>query len=274
MAAAPACAYYSQEDGERLNNEVYALQTQVNAMQQALAELQETEKQRKKQLAQMSAELADLSKSARRNDADIGVNIDEVRETIARLKGQVESFNQRVTDLEANTSKTQEELDLRFQNLAEQQKIEEAQSEEAKQEAIEEAKRRERLLSSPGELFKEVDTLIEKDQPQEARRLLRELMLRKEDDRSFERGRARAQFLVGETFFAEGNYQQAAAEYNTVRKNHGRSKWTAHAIYKLGRCFEQLNLPGDAKLFYQTVRKKYPRSEVAKEARARLKALN
>ena len=45
------------------------------------------------------------------------------------------------------------------------------------------------------------------------------------------------------------------------------------ALYKLGQCFEKLKLPDDAKLFYKEVREKYPKSSVAKDAKARLDAL-
>lgn len=267
------CAYYSQEDGQRLANEVYALQTQVTALQQALVALQENEKNQKQQLGHINKELSELSKIARRNDADITVQIDDMLETVARMKGRVEAYDERMSNLEASTSKVQEELDLRFQGLAEQQKIEAAKSEEEKQRAIEDAKKRERLLSNPKAVFKETESLIKTGKPAKARKLVRELQVSKKDDKSFSKYRAHAQFLLGETYFAEGNFQQAAAEYNAVRKKFARSKWMPNSLFKLGLCFEKLGMKGDAKLFYQTVRKKYRKHKVSKDAAKRLKAL-
>lgn len=268
-----SCAFYSQEDGERLNNEVYALQTQVTALQQSLSQLQEQEAEQRRQLAQMVGELAGLSKAARRNDADIGVQIDEVLETVARVRGQVESFNERVSTLEAQSSKVEEELEVRFQGLAEQQKIDEARSTEERKKAIDQARRRERLLGDSKAALAEVKKLLANKAPADARRLLRELILRNESARSFRKYRPEAQFLIGETYFAEKKYQQAAAEYNSVRTKHPKSPQVADALYKLGMCFEKLNLPKDAKLFYETVRKKYRRSKAGQEAKKRLDAL-
>lgn len=270
---APGCAYYGQEDGEKLANEVYALQTQVTALQQALAEQQENEKKQKQELAQLSQEIAELSKIARRNGADITVQIDDMLETVARMKGRVEGFDARLSSVEASTSKVQEELDLRFQGLAEQQKIDAAKSEEEKQKAIDAAKARERLLAEPKAVFEEAEALIGKGQPGEARRLVRELQVRNKENSRFKKFGAHAEFLLGETYFAEGNFQQAAALYNGVRKNYKRSRWLPPSLFKLGMCFEKLGMKEDAKLFYTTVRKKHRRHEVAKKAAERLKAL-
>lgn len=266
------CAYYGQQDGERLANEVYALQTQVSSQQQALNKLKAIEEEQKATIAKMSKELAQLSKHARRNDADITVQIDDMLETVARLKGRVEGYDERLSGVEASTSKVQEELDLRFQGLAEKQKIEAAKSEEEKSKAIEAARVRERLLADPKAVFKEADKLVSKGQPQEARKIVRELQVRNKENKKFKYA-ARAEFMLGETYFAEGNFQQAAALYNGVRKNHTRSRWLPEALFKLGMCFEKLGMKEDAKLFYERVRKKHRKHKVAKKAKARLKAL-
>lgn len=268
-----ACAYYPKEDGERLANEVYALQTQVTALQQALAQIQEDEKAQKAQLAQITQELAELSKIARRNDADITVQIDDMLETVGRMKGRVEGYDERLSAVEASSSKVQEELDLRFQELAEKQKVTLAKTEEEKAKAIEDTKKRERLLGDTDAAFKEVERLIGVGQPADARKLLRELQVRNKGKKDFSKYEAQVQFLIGETYFAEGSFQQAAAEYNAVRKKYSGSRWEADALFKLGLCFEKLNLAEDAKVLYETVKKKYKKNPVAKEAQKRLDAL-
>jgi TolA-binding protein len=267
-----ACGY-SQADGDRLKDEVYALQTQVTALQQSLSALQENEKAQKEQLVGMTAELGELSKAARRNDADLGVQLDTMMQDVARMKGTVESFAERVTGLEAGASKTQEELNLRFAGLDQKSKIDKASSEEDKKKAIEEAQQRERLLADPNAVFAEAKKSINGGKAGEARKLLRELILRKEGDKPFKKRIGEAQFLIGETYFAEDNFQQAAAEYNTVRKTYGDSDYVPNALYRLGNCFEKLKLLEDAKLFYQTVVQKHPKSDVAKDAKQRLKDL-
>lgn len=262
------CSYYKKADGDRLANEVFALQSQVAAMQQALNKLQS-------EASQLNASVGEVKKSSGRNSADLGVELQEAREQVAQMRGRVESFTERLSALEAQGSKVQEELDLRFQGLAEQQKIEKAKSEAERQAAVQEAVERERLLDNPKKVLATVRKELATNHPTEARKLLREVTLRKKDDKRFRRYyAAEAQFLIGETFFGEANYQQAAAEYNTVRKKYPRSRWTANALYKLGRCFEHFpKMKADAKYFYQEVVKHHSRSSVAKEAKKRLKAL-
>ena len=58
--SAPGCAYYAQQDGERLSNEVYALQTQVTAMQQALTQLADDHKKTQDTVSGIGREVADL----------------------------------------------------------------------------------------------------------------------------------------------------------------------------------------------------------------------
>ncbi len=273
LIAATSCAYYGQEDGQKLADEVFSLQTRVQSLQKAVDELQAIEEKQRKELAVMTREVGQLSRAARRNDADLGVELDEMKELVARLRGRVEGFDERVVGLETNTSKVQEELELRFQGLAEQQKIDDAKTDREKKAAIAAAQARERLIASPSKALAEAEALIAKGEAVEARRLVREVMLRNKRRRTFRRRRAQAQFLIGETYFKEGSYQQAAAEYNTVRKKYPQSKYVPQALFKLGMCFEKLNLKDDAKLFYTTVVKKYGRYSVAKEAASRLKKL-
>lgn len=266
FSALTACSYYSKEDGERLKNETYALMTQVNAMQQAQTRLTES-------LDKMGKDVETLNKASRRNDADFGVQLDEAQQQVGRLRGLVESFQERLSTIESSTKKVQEELDLRFQKLQEQSQVEQLKSQTERQKAIEDAKQRDRLVADPTSMFSEVEKLIANGHPADARKILREFAIRAKSDKSLEKRLPDALYWVGETFFAEGNYQQAAAEYNGVRKNHPKSPKVPDALYRLGMCFEKLNLKDDAKLFYRTVIEKYGRSGVGKDAKARLDAL-
>ncbi len=270
----PACAFYSETEGNRLKDEVHGLQTLMTRMQQSVKKLQEQEQTQRKQLAQITKDVGELNKAARRNDADLGVQLDAMMDDVGRMKGRVESFTERVSALEASSSKVQEELDLRFQDLAAQQELARTKSETDKQKAIEQARDRERMLADPKAAFSEAKALLKKKQPVDARKLVREVVLRHKGSRSFKRYLPQSQYLVAETYFAEGKYQQAAAEYNEVRKKYRKSKtYVPKALYKLGQCFEKLDLKQDAKVFYNQVVSSYRRSPEAKLAKARLKKL-
>lgn len=269
---AAGCSYYGKAEGERLANEVHAVQTQASAIQQALVELQEASKKQAEQLARIDRDVNQLNSAARRNDADLGVQLDEARQQVARLKGLVESSLERLSALESSVNKAQEEADIRFTSLTEQQRLAEKSVAE-KQKAAAEAQRLDLLLQSPQNLFAEVDLLLKDNKAPEARKLLRELTIRGKDDKKVSAWMPDALYYIGETYYSEGNFQQAAAEYNGVRKSHPKSARVPDALYKLGLCFEKLNLPEDAKLFYQTIIQKHAKSGVAKDAKSRLDAL-
>lgn len=250
LLLAASCSHYSQADGERLANEVFALQSQVKALQDAANRAEKTDQEHLRRLE----ELDDL---ARRNTADLGAEVDRIREDIARTRALAE----RLEELETKVNKVTDE----FINIEAKARDSEAE----KQQAIE----RERLLGNPEALFSAVAGLINTQKPADARRLLREFEKRAESESRLKAYLPKTQYLLAETYYAEGNYQLAATEYNNVRKRFPNAAEVADALFQLGQCFERLKLPEDAKLFYKELQKKHKTTEAGKKAAARLKAL-
>ena len=84
---------------------------------------------------------------------------------------------------------------------------------------------------------------------------------------------ARARFQIGETHFAQGQFEKAAHELLKVEMVYPYPEWSARALYDAGRAYEQLKRPDDAKKQYETCVKKYKDQPVAKLAQKRLDAL-
>lgn len=265
LASSAACAHYSQQDGERLEAEVYALGARLEAIESRLERLETTQADHTQTLSELLADVGDLNLAARRNDADFGVQLEDIMQQLARLEGSTTLLDERVSSLESATTATKEELEVRLDNLADRKPPGETPAEPDRGDDA--------LLDRPEPALAEAEKRIDRGSPESARRLLRELTLRNEKKRSFRKHQARAQFLIAESYFAEGSYQQAAAEYNAVRKSHPKAPQVPEAYFKLGLCFERLGLPADAKLFYQTLVKQFPRSDAATKARSRLKKL-
>jgi TolA-binding protein len=259
-----ASCVYSKAEGQRLESEVYALQTRTQATQAQLDAIHKEQEAQRGQISQLQEEVGDLNIAARRNDADFGVQLEEFLQKMASFEGRLESLDSRTSALESSLSKAQAEIDLKLEDLADNQENKASSAA---------AKKQDRLLSSPKEALAEVERLLSRGGSVEARKLLRELVLRKEGDAGYQRWAPKAQYLLGETYFAQKNYRQAAAEYNKVRKEHPRASVMPDALLKLGMCFERLGLKDDAKLFYETVTKSFSKSGAADTARTRLKAL-
>ena len=81
---------------------------------------------------------------------------------------------------------------------------------------------------------------------------------------------ARAQFQIGETFFAEGKYEEAVAALLAVADVYAYPEWSARATLEAGRAFEQLKQPQQAKRQYELVVQKYKDSAEAALASKRL----
>jgi len=255
------CRSYSQEDGEKLANQVYAMSTQLQALSKSQNDAQKLIERQNEQVAFLTEQVDELNRQARRSDADLGVQIDELMAEVARLKGIAEGAKERLDAMEAQLGRTQET-----------QKIAGAQSEEEKEAAIEAAKQRERLLSQPAKVIDEAVKLINEQKLEDARNLLREFIARAKEMKKPANADV-AQYLFAETFYLETKYQRAATEYNTVRKDYPKSPKVPDSLLKMGMCFEKLNLTEDAQLFYRTLTKQYPNSKASKQARDRLKEL-
>ncbi|MFO0724218.1 MAG: tetratricopeptide repeat protein [Myxococcota bacterium] len=262
------CATYSEEAGKKLEAQVYGLDTKVSAIQAALKEAQDKQKLQADQIADVTKRVDAMQSVSFKSAADFGVQLDSAMQEVARLKGVAEGSKERLDAIESQLARVADEA-----KLAEDRRTQAAASEEQKKAAAAEAAQRERILNDASALVDEVVRLLNAQKPNDARKLLREFSQRAETNERLKRDMDNVQFLIAETYFLEGNYQLAATEYNTVRKNYPKSEKIPESLYKMGQCFERLKLPEDAKLFYKTLVDKYPKADAAKRAKERLKDL-
>jgi TolA-binding protein len=84
---------------------------------------------------------------------------------------------------------------------------------------------------------------------------------------------ARAQFQIGETYFAEQKYAEAVKALLAVEDVYGKTEWAPRAIYEAGRSLEQLKQPDKAKEQYRAVVEKYKDAPEAALAQKALKGM-
>jgi len=84
---------------------------------------------------------------------------------------------------------------------------------------------------------------------------------------------ARAQFQIGESLFALGRLEEAAAELLRTDILHAEPEWSAAALYEAGRAFEKMNKVGEARAQYREVIDRFGERDWAALARERLTAL-
>lgn len=82
---------------------------------------------------------------------------------------------------------------------------------------------------------------------------------------------AEIRYRLGETWFNDGDWIQAATTFKGVTDNHPKSEWSCWALFRQGECFDKLSQPENARLFYEgAAAGRCSKSDAAKEARSRL----
>jgi tol-pal system protein YbgF len=82
-----------------------------------------------------------------------------------------------------------------------------------------------------------------------------------------------AQYLIGEVQFSQQKYPEAIGAYDRLLKEHADSDRAASAHLKKGLALLEMNRTADAVIQFQHVVSAYPKSEEARIARERLRAL-
>ncbi|HJY83065.1 MAG TPA: tetratricopeptide repeat protein, partial [Candidatus Binatia bacterium] len=81
-----------------------------------------------------------------------------------------------------------------------------------------------------------------------------------------------AQYLIGESYFDQKDYNRAILEFNDVLKYRRGDKIPA-ALLRQAQAFLEIGDRTDARLILQKLINDYPNSEQAKEAKDRLQTL-
>ena len=103
----------------------------------------------------------------------------------------------------------------------------------------------------------------------DARKLLNEVIRDRSDELA-----AEAQTVIGDVYFAVGDYSRALSAYLKVKYVYqAYGGWVAKALYGAGLCNEKLKHPAEARKLYEEVVSKYPAEAVSEKAKKRLAAL-
>jgi cellulose synthase operon protein C len=77
---------------------------------------------------------------------------------------------------------------------------------------------------------------------------------------------AMAQWMIGETYFHQKNYEAACKEYLRLEILYAYPEWQAGALLQAGKCCAQMGDAKQAEELYQRILKVYPKTSFAKEA--------
>lgn len=211
-----------------------------------------------RKIAEVQRKLDELNAAARRTGADLAVEVDKLREEVARLRGVTEEDRHRLEAAVAALDKLRSELEGRFAALKGAGALEEY---EAKRK-VEQMK----LPSDRGALFSLAQEQERGGDKGAARELYQEYARRWPSDPRA----ADAWFRVGELQYGAQRYREAILAYGKVAEGFPRSDKVPDAKLRAGEAMVALGLPEDAKGIFEDVVKQYPKTTAAKKARKRL----
>ncbi len=221
--------------------------------------LKESEAKQAETVAKVQTALDGLDKAAHRSDADIGIQLQKTVEDLAGLRGMVETYQYKVTELENQLKSAKEELSKKATDVDAVKQV------EAKKKA-EELKRPE----DPKDFLKLATEKQKGGDVALARQLYNEFLKKWPRDESV----GEVHYALGETYLDEDRCREALYEYGKVISDFSKSKVAPSAYLRSSECFKKLKLNSEAKLALDELLKQHPKSDAAKTAKTRLAELS
>lgn len=236
--------FFPADRGRALEERVDGLNNENQKLKDALKETTEKLEQTTHGLQEA---LEKLDSASRTTGANIGVKVDGTIQDVAMLRGQLETLQNKQQELEqrlasANTSQPKPEAEPKKDEL--------------------------KKPDDPKEFLKLAEDKAKAGDNALARRLYNEYLKKwpKEDS-------SEAEYAIAETFVSEDDCTQALYYYGRVIQA-TKSKLAPPALLRSSDCFKKLKMVSEAKLALDTLSRDYPKSDAAKQVKAKLAELN
>lgn len=213
-------------------------------------------------LDQLEKNQAETMRAIRESQADLAADLGAVRDEFRTLRGRVEEMD--------NCPQLKKQLDglsARVADLESARRSGYGEPDRQRSEAVVESPPEQ--TADPKTAYNACYKLFKDGQNAKAREAFQKFL--KQHPQTPYSGSA--QFWIAETWYVDDRYEKAIVEYEKVIKGFPTSEKVPHAMLKQGMSFQKLGDDGSAKIVYQQIVKKYPKTQQAKVARARLSEL-
>ncbi len=215
------------------------------------AELADTRGKLEDATTQLQTALDQLDRASRTTGANMGVKVDTALQDMAVLRGQIESQQVKMQELEAK--------------LAAQPVVSATNPSATPEPKKEELKR----PDDPKDFLKLADDKSKAGELDLARKLYAEFMRKWPRDE----GIGEAHFSLGELFYGEQKCREALYEFGKVIQDHPKTKSAPVSYLRSSECFKQLKMSDESRLALEELVKSFPKSDAAKTAKTKLAEL-
>ncbi len=243
-------AFMTKDEGKELSTQIEQVRTMSTKNEQRAGELALQMDQQLKRLKQVVDE---ATRVVTRNSADVGESVTKLQTDLGQLTGRIDDLQH-----------AQDALIKQFQDYraASDQKLEQLTNQTT-------AAKTPPVPETADGVYAEAERRMQAQQWQDARRLYEAFINRYPTDARA----ARAQFNIGEAYNGEKRYANAIGAYTKVVDNFPKSDVVPDAMFKNGLAFHALKYCSDAKVYFQELLKRYPKTNWKNEATEELKKL-
>jgi TolA-binding protein len=227
----------------------------LEASERELAEALAKQKDRlDEQVAEVQKALEKLDRASRRTGADMGVQMEQVQTDLSGLRGQVDQYLHKLSELEQALSQIKDG----------------AEKATSQQLAKEELNKKIEAIERPSDKKAFAELVIQKlgDDLATGRKLAEEWLNKYSKDPLA----AKIHYELGVSFFDQKEWRAALSEFGEIVKSFAKSDYAPNALLKSSDCFASLKPPmkEESRLALEEIVNSYPKSEAAKAARAKL----
>lgn len=228
----------TKSEGETLRKDVTTIQTRLDSKEKTLDE----------QIAQLHTVLEDATKVLKRNSADIGADVDQLRNDVRTANGLVTSINNSINELKQSFSTYTKGNDARLDAL------------EARLAQIESGKPS--ANSSASDLWKLGNDAFAAQRYNDAIEIYKRLTQTYPADPKA----ADAVYFKGQSYSQLKDWDHAIGAYQQLYEKYPDSSLADDGLYMAALAAQQLHNCTEARAYLDTIKKKYPKSNVSSQS--------
>jgi tol-pal system protein YbgF len=220
-------------EGKQLREDVTSLEQRVTVKEDELTV----------KVKQLRDVLDDATKVLKRSSADIGADLEQLREDVRKASGLISAINHDVVESRAAIAK----VDSRINDLEQRLAVLEAKG---------------AAPTTPEEMWSLAKTAFEASRFDESKDLFRKLAQQypgheRADD---------AQYFRGEAFYKQSDFDGAIREYQRLIDKYADSSLADDALFRAAEAAFSLKNCSEARAYLGLLKQKYPRSTLIKSA--------
>jgi tol-pal system protein YbgF len=242
--------------------EIAALQVEFEVVKKAHAEGEEKLKNRIQQADQKVAELIKIieeyKRATGRNAADFGVDMEQMRSQVMKIKGRLEVIEHRLANAEKSFLSVSEDVS-EYKSKVEKDKLDRQAEEKKKVKEKDRSKNALDAIVRPkkrDDFYKLAYGLLDSGQYMAARTLFLEF-LEKWPKGSYSDN---ALYWIGESYYAQNEFKKAAMTFQQVRQQFPKGDKAPDSLLKIGYCFIALGKQQQALPFLSEFVQSYPKN--------------